>query len=78
MLKETDHPAVFVDVQAYSSLATPRYVSHKLRPNGVQCSDHTRWLVLEESPSFYITWLPGEAVSLKRKTDYAVVNDDGR
>ena len=57
----------------YAAFVAPRYVRHKPRPDGLRCTDESKWLVLEDSPSFYIVFLPGEGVSLKRKADYEVV-----
>ena len=55
------------------ALCAPRYVRHKIRPADLYCTDRSAWLILEESPSFYIVYLAGEGVSLKRKADYEVV-----
>lgn len=51
-----------------------RYVRHIARPSSRVCSDATVWLVLEESPSFYICYAPGEGYCLKRKADYEDVD----
>lgn len=53
-----------------------RYVRHVRRPSGIGCSDETQWVVLEQSPSFYICYAPGEGYCLKRKQDYEDVPDD--
>ena len=71
-MSHADEHAIVMDAGPYAELRTPRYVSHRVRPEGLQCDDHTRWLVLEESPSFYIVYGHGEGVSLKRKGDYEV------
>ena len=48
-------------------------VRHKIRPHGIVCDDRTEWLVVEESPSFYICHAETEGFCLKRKKDYELV-----
>lgn len=48
-------------------------VRHVKRNTGEVCDDHTEWLVLEQSPSFYIVYAPGEGYAIKRKKDYEIV-----
>ena len=55
----------------YAPFAHPQYVSHRPRLDGIPVNDATRWLVLEASPSFWVVFVPGEGVALKRKRDYA-------
>lgn len=64
-----------VETNPYTELSSPRYVRHVARPGGLRCTDETRWLVLEESPSFYIVYggEGGFGVGLKLKRDYEVV-----
>ena len=69
----SNHNPLLDVAQAYPELVSPRFVRHLRRPDGLFCNDCTRWLVLEESPSFWIVFLPGEGVSLKRKSDYEVI-----
>ena len=48
-------------------------IIHKPRPAGEVFTDQTQWLVLEESPSFYIVFRTGDGIGIKLKHDYAVV-----
>ena len=48
-------------------------IRHKPRPHGVVCTDQSEWLVLEQSPSFYIVYSRGEGYALKKKKDYDVM-----
>ena len=48
-------------------------IKHKARPDGNLCTDLTEWLVLEQSPSFFIVYSKGDGYQLKRKRDYEVV-----
>lgn len=48
-------------------------IRHKVRPDGVFCDDRTEWVVVEQSPSFYICYAEGEGFGLKRKKDYEIV-----
>lgn len=48
-------------------------IRHKPRPHQVVCTDETEWLVLEQSPSFYIVYSKGEGYAIKRKKDYDVM-----
>jgi len=53
-----------------------RWIRHRPRPGGMRCGDETTWIVLEQSPSFYICYAPMEGYCLKRKLDYEDVPDD--
>lgn len=48
-------------------------IRHKRRASGEVCTDRTEWVVVEESPSFYICYAEGDGFGLKRKLDYEVV-----
>ena len=50
-----------------------RYVQHKPRANEEIFTDKTAWLVVEESPSFYICFAEGEGFCMKLKRDYVEV-----
>lgn len=52
-----------------------KYIAHKPRPTGDTLNDTTPWLVLEDSPSFYIVYKVGDGVSLKYKRDYEIVEE---
>lgn len=48
-------------------------IRHKRRACGEVFTDQTEWMVVEESPSFYICYCEGEGFGLKRKKDYEIV-----
>ncbi len=49
------------------------YVRHKPRPKEASKGDERVFLVLEESPSFYIVFSPGEGVGIRAKQFYEEV-----
>ena len=48
-------------------------VRHKTRPAGEVLNDQTEWLVLEQSPSFYIVYRQGSGIGIKLKSEYEEV-----
>ena len=49
-------------------------VRHKARANGQFCTDHTEWLVIEESRSFFIVQGPVGGYTVKLKDDYELAS----
>ena len=49
-------------------------VRHIPRVNGETYTDRTEWVVVEESPSFYICYGEGDGYCMKRKKDYEIVS----
>ncbi len=60
------------EVAMYIPSSFGRHIRHKPR-TGEPCSDSTEWLVLEESPSFFIVYRQGVGLGMKQKSEYEIV-----
>lgn len=68
-MSEADQHAIAEPMQTERRLR----VRHITRRHRVVYTDHTEWIVLEESPSFYIVYREGDGIGVKRKGDYELV-----